>query len=192
LPTHGLIQNFATTGGSFTFIPARGFRGQDRFTFQATDGSAYTANVTFNINVIAPPDPNGNGLPDLWEEKYEITDVNADLDGDGQSNLDEYFANTNPTNAASVFGVLEARRDGSGRVTLKWRSIGGIRYRVQYSNGGASGSFKGVFTDILRSLNAEMDSAPVDVPSTQTFVDDFTLTGGSASNARYYRIEIVQ
>ncbi len=49
-------------------------------------------------------DTDNNGLPDSWERTYFGglgQDPNADSDGDGVSNLQEYLDGTNPTNAAS-------------------------------------------------------------------------------------------
>ncbi len=49
-----------------------------------------------------PTDSDGNGLPDLWELHYfgHIgVDPNADPDGDGLSNIQEYRYHTNPTKA---------------------------------------------------------------------------------------------
>lgn len=50
----------------------------------------------------ADPDDDNDGIPDSWEEKYGLnttdpTDANKDADGDGFSNLDEYKAETDPT-----------------------------------------------------------------------------------------------
>jgi len=45
----------------------------------------------------APADGDGDGLPDTWESAYSVSDPNADNDGDGFSNLQEYLAGTNPT-----------------------------------------------------------------------------------------------
>ena len=53
-------------------------------------------------------DTDGNGLPDIWEELYFGklgVDPNADPDGDGLTNLQEYLHQTNP---------LEADTDGDG------------------------------------------------------------------------------
>jgi hypothetical protein len=63
---------------------------------------------------------------------------------------------------------------------------------VRYSNGGPGGGLTGVFTPIVRAVAVEMDAAPLGTPTTQSFTDDFTLTGGAPPyRARYYRIEVV-
>jgi hypothetical protein len=192
-PEHGVNNNFNSGSGAITYFPAHGYRGFDQFTYHANDGTVSSPVVTVNLQVVSPPDANTNDIPDSWESLYGINDANADSDGDGQSNLEEFFANTNPTNAASVLHIDNASRGSNGHVTLIWPSVGGTRYRVQFSNGDTNGSFNGIFTDIERPVNFEMDSAPYGVSSTQTFVDDFTLSGAEGTNrARYYRVKTVQ
>jgi hypothetical protein len=63
-----------------------------------------------------------------------------------------------------------------------WHSVGGKRYRVQYSDGNPM-----VFKDVVRAVNVEIDPAPHGAASYQTFVDDGSLTGGS-SPKRFYRV----
>ncbi|MDB6024549.1 MAG: phosphohydrolase [Verrucomicrobiales bacterium] len=190
-PSRGLNSNFNPDAGTVTYQPARGFRGVDQFSFHVSDSSRTSTVVNVTLNVISPPDTNGNGLPDAWEAKYGVTNPSADNDGDGHSNLQEYFANTNPTNAASVLRISAAARDQNGRITLQWPSVGSTRYRIQYSNGLTNGSINAPFIDIVRPLSLEMDPSPVDTPSTRTFLDDFTLTVAPTNRARYYRLKVV-
>ncbi len=193
LPTHGLLQPFNATAGSVGYVPIYGYRGTDRFTFSATDGILTSSIASMNLTIVAPSDTNANGLPDFWEALYGVTNPLADNDGDGKNNLEEYQSSTNPTNAASVIKITSEVRAASGHTTVTWASIGGVRYRVQYSNGSANGGFNNSFTDIIRPLANEMDIAPAGTASSQTFTDDFTLTGSApVSGQRFYRIKVIQ
>jgi hypothetical protein len=192
-PTHGLLRDFNPVTGAFTYWPAYGYRGSDRFTFTASDGQATSAAATMNFTVVSPPDTNANSLPDSWEAAYGLSDPEGDADGDGQSNLEECLANTNPTNAASVLQITDWLRLTNGHVSLAWDSIGGTRYRVQFRNGTDTSGVLGAFTDLVQPLTNEMDASPYGATSAQTFTDDFTLTGGSPTNhSRYYRIRVVR
>jgi len=191
-PLHGQLQSFNSAAGVVTYVPIHGYRGTDRFTFSATDGQLTSSAASMNLTVVAPGDTNANGIADAWETAYGVTSANADDDNDGRSNLEEYQSNTNPTNAASVIKIISEVHAPTGHTTITWASVGGVRYRVQFSNGTNNG-FNGVFTDIIRPLTTELDAASVGASSTQTFTDDFTLTGGSpASGQRYFRIKTVQ
>ena len=193
LPTHGVLQAFNPFAGTVTYVPIHGYRGTDRFTFSATDGLLNSSSASMNLTVIEPSDTNSNGLPDAWETLYGISNPTDDNDGDGRNNLEEYQSNTNPTNAASVIKITGETHATNGHTTITWTSVGGVRYRVQYSNGSANGGFNGAFTDIVRSLAIELDASPIGAASTQTFTDNFTLTGGSpASGQRYFRIKVIQ
>jgi hypothetical protein len=187
-PANGLIKDLNPGTGAFTYFPPRMFRGFDNFGFKASDAIATSGAASFNIIVIAPSDTNGNGLPDGWEAVYGVTDPAADSDGDGVSNGQEYMAGTNPTNAASLLRLSSITRQTNGHFVLTWPSIGGTRYRLQYGNGIASGAN---LTDIVRSLGVELDASPYGSGSTQTFVDDFTLTPPPTNGARFYRVKVV-
>ena len=190
-PQHGQLQAFNPSLGLVTYVPIRGYRGTDRFTFSATDGTLTSSVASVNLTVVAPADTNANGIPDAWEAAYGITDANADDDGDGRSNLEEYLANTNPTNSASVIMITSQLRAANGHTTITWASVGGVRYRVQYTDGTAAG-LGNTFTDIVRPLAAELDAAPAGTASSQSFTDDFTLTSPPPGGSRFYRIKIVQ
>jgi hypothetical protein len=69
-----------------------------------------------------------NGLPIPWlVQNFGTTNVNANADSDldGQSNLQEYLAGTNPNNAASVLRITSITR-GTPTLTyatLQWTSV---------------------------------------------------------------------
>jgi hypothetical protein len=192
-PSHGLLRNLDPSSGTVTYWPAYGYHGSDRFTFSAHDGQLGSSVASVNLNVISPPDANSNGLSDAWEAAYGISDPGGDADGDGQSNLQECLANTNPTNAASGFEILSRVRQTNGHFVLTWSSVGGTCYRVQFRNRTATSGVAGAFTDIVRPLTNEMDPSPYGATSTRTFTDDFTLTGGAPTNySRYYRVRVVR
>ena len=181
-PLHGVIADLDAVRGTLTYVPARGYHGVDHFTYQASDGMTNSPIGTIAVNVTAPPDGNANGLPDYWEASYGITDPSADADHDGQSNLAEYLAGTNPTNAASVLRLLSAACEADGPFTLTWSSVGGTRYRVQCASGGADGPF----TDVVRDIANEIDTSPYGTASTQSF------SQASTNTASYYRIQVVR
>jgi hypothetical protein len=59
---------------------------------------------------VTDPDDDNDGIPDVWELAYGLDPFNAadallDSDRDGVLNLDEYVANTVPTNEASYFRI---------------------------------------------------------------------------------------
>lgn len=54
-PAHGLLS--LNANGSFTYTPMAGYSGGDSFTYKASDGTAYSAVTTVNINVIVPNNP---------------------------------------------------------------------------------------------------------------------------------------
>lgn len=192
LPLRGVLNNFNPTAGTVTYIPVRGSRSLDGFAYTASDGVGASAPGNLTIFIAPPLDIDANGLPDAWETSYGVTNALADNDGDGQNNLQEYFAGTNPTNAASALRITSTSLDPGGSFNLAWSSVGGTRYHVQYANGSTNSGFP-MFIDIARPLELEMDMSPYGSNSTQSFTDDFSLTGGIPPNkARYYRIKVVQ
>jgi hypothetical protein len=87
-------------------------------------------------DTIAPgADSNGDGIPDAWELQNFGTiniDPNADPDGDGQSNLQEYLAGTNPTNGTDYLHITaESFASGGTSATLTWSSVPTRFYYIQ-------------------------------------------------------------
>jgi hypothetical protein len=86
-----------------------------------------------------------DGLPDAWEHATGLDDIpgasaNTDEDGDGQTNLQEYLAGTNPLNGASVLAV-NIQSVAGNTVTLTLNALAGHTYRVQSSPTLAAGSW---------------------------------------------------
>lgn len=85
-----------------------------------------------------PSDADGDGLPDAWELEHgfspdDPTDADLDFDGDGTSNLREYYFGTNPADRAFGFSLRISyfSRDGASEVRV--RAVVGKRYRLQHA-----------------------------------------------------------
>jgi hypothetical protein len=62
-----------------------------------------------------------------------VPDAMADSDGDGQCNLDEYVAGTDPTSSDSCFVLHDAVLLPDGRMVISWDSITGRVYSIYWS-----------------------------------------------------------
>jgi hypothetical protein len=101
-----------------------------------TDGrrsplSGPTTNSTYSAS------PTWGGIPQEWMAFYFGNDIfawpspYADSDGDGASNLNEFLAGTDPTNANSVMRIrLQQTHQG---LYLNWNTQPGLIYQVQTS-----------------------------------------------------------
>jgi hypothetical protein len=184
-PAQGLVSDFNPTSGILTYTPAHAFTGIDVLSFNVSDGMTNSPTATVTIQVLPPADGDADGIPASWKSMFGISDSNADSDGDGLTNAQEYWANTNPTNSASNLRIINVCFNDLGHVVLQWASVGGTRYRVCYGD-----SAVGPFAQLIRPPAMEMDAGPYGQASAQTFVDDFSLTGSSLSGSRFYRVQV--
>jgi PKD repeat protein len=120
-----------------------------------------------------------------WQIQYfgSITNpaaaADADPDGDGQNNMAEFLAGTDPTNSASVFRITSIARQGQGfRIT--WTTGIGTTNALQVASGDACGGCSNNFIDLFDVTNT--------AATTITYLD-----AGAATNfpARYYRVRLV-
>lgn len=85
------------------------------------------------INLTLGEDSNGDGLPDAWQRRInaDLSKVgpNADADGDGMSNMQEYLAGTYAFDPQSGF-TLSISRMTNGAPVLAFTAIAGRSYTV--------------------------------------------------------------
>jgi hypothetical protein len=80
-----------------------------------------------------------DGIPDSWRLLWfgtvsnALSAANADPDGDGASNWQEYVAGTNPNDSTSVFQFLPGASFALPNFTLQWPSVINKHYTVQSS-----------------------------------------------------------
>jgi PKD repeat protein/endonuclease/exonuclease/phosphatase family metal-dependent hydrolase len=103
----------------------------------------------------------------------------ADPDGDGQNNLAEFLAGTDPTNNAAVFRIVSATAEGSN-VRLTWTMGSDRTNALQLSTGSVSGNYSNNFADVFTVTNT--------VGNVTNYLDLGAATNGSV---RYYRVRLV-
>jgi hypothetical protein len=128
------------------------------FAFQAsTNGSVWgPRSSSFNITVNAPAgtDADSDSLPDSWEQQYFNGPTNAiadaDDDGDGFSNLQEYISGFNPTNGTLFFKVttFETPTATNGGFVVRWNAVTGRVYGVHWTTN-LLNSFQPLNTNIV-------------------------------------------
>jgi hypothetical protein len=125
-PASPVTSNGTTTVG-ITFDPSS--TGTKTATVSIVNNDANESPYQFAIS--GNTDADNDGLPDGWETPYNVTDPNADNDGDGMSNRDEFIAGTLPRDATSVFRIKSIVSDANG-CEVSFDSLTGRVYRVEY------------------------------------------------------------
>jgi hypothetical protein len=99
---------------------------------------AYVQTDSIQKGALAP-----DGLPIAWLlQNFGTTNVNAnaDPDHDGQSNLQEYLAGTDPNNAASVLKITSILRT-TPNTTLNWNAVSTRYYAIQTNTSLTTGAW---------------------------------------------------
>jgi hypothetical protein len=97
-------------------------------------GKYAARNYEFTV-MRADQDADIDRISNAWEMQYFGGATNclasADADGDGFSNLEEFFAATNPTNATSQFAISASTAEG---FAVNWSPVDGREYSVYWSS----------------------------------------------------------
>lgn len=102
----------------------------------------------------------------------------VDADGDGQTNLSEYLAGTNPTLSNSVMRILTMTRTTNGTdVTLNWASVTGKKYQIE------SSTTAGDATDPWSPVGSEVTATGSG--------SSLTVTASPAEPRRFFRVRVV-
>jgi titin len=106
-------------------------------TATVTDSDGNTSPFSDGVEISSTSSAN-DGIPDAWRALYfggngtatnNQSCATCDPDGDGASNSEEFFAGTNPTNAASFFQLNSLlTQDG---IVVDLPSANGISYRLE-------------------------------------------------------------
>jgi hypothetical protein len=118
-------------------------------------GSANSSAATLTVL----PDSDGDGLPDSWETTYFGTSTGAsapvDSDADGMTNLEEFQAGTDPTNASSLLRIV---LNATNSAVLHFVVEANHGYTVQYRTNLSAGAWTA-----LSNFNAQSQVSTVRV-----------------------------
>lgn len=153
------------------------------------DGFAYSANTGWiqlgggllKTTRIVTADQDADGISDAWEKQHfgntTTASAHSDADHDGQPDVQEYLAATNPGSALEHFQVLSQSTQASGtQMTLSFRSSSARLYRIEHTS-----TLTGPWTDSALGLFAP-DAGGV-TTRTITF---------PPSTARFFRVVTVR
>ncbi|NKB24666.1 MAG: hypothetical protein GKR87_09900 [Kiritimatiellae bacterium] len=123
---------------------------------------------------VSLPDSDGDGLPDAWEVIHFGSHAglpNADDDGDGVTNIDEFKAGTDPNDPESLFQFIEVElvlvqgvAGAQGRM-IRWSSMPDRTYAVLRSSNLMSG-----FVPIVTGIDT--------TPPANSYTDETVIGAG--------------
>ncbi|MGD0649969.1 MAG: autotransporter-associated beta strand repeat-containing protein [Verrucomicrobiia bacterium] len=194
-----IVSSNLTLGGTLNVSDAGGF-GIGTYTL-----FTYGKTLTYNgISMGSAPSGYGYGIDigtdgqvklvvsltpfQQWQTNYFGSTNNpaaapdADPDGDGMSNTNEFLAGTNPTNSLSALRIISIVPQ-SNSVAIIWATAGGRTNAVQATAGDANGGYTTNFVDLSRLIILSGSG-----DATTNYID---VGGATNIPSRYYRVRLV-
>ena len=111
----------------------------------AAKGNSFVRRVTISSLVVlalllAKPisglDQNGDGMSDIWQQKYSVASADADLDytGTGLTNRQKSLLGLDPRDPKAGFRLDILKDTGSNQLRLQLPTVYGKRYQIESSN----------------------------------------------------------
>ncbi|MBT3295998.1 MAG: hypothetical protein HN383_12060 [Verrucomicrobia bacterium] len=152
-------------------------------------------------------DADGNGLSDRWEDTYlagktgEDATSGGDADGDGRSNLNEFYAGTDPDNSNSYMRIVGADLPAAASSDLAIQWIGGGFYGpTQFVNvgdaqlrtfsirasdqAGENKSAYGTASGLLLATNTWIDTNAVNETAQRFYEISVSMAGSNLTNTQ--------
>jgi hypothetical protein len=128
-------------------------------------------------------DSDSDDIPNAYElanglNPNDETDRDTDLDGDGQSNYDEFLAGTAANDPNSLLAFTSYTLV-NGTVSASWSSVPGMNYRVEFS------------TDLVTWTDVGFDFPAADAPATETPTGDLSLVDLGTPLTAFFRVLVV-
>jgi hypothetical protein len=138
-------------------------------------------NQVATTSIAMPADSDGDGIPDAWELESSggltLLTAAGDRDGDGFSDLAEYYADTDPLNPADCLRITQfSRRLGPPQIFIQWTSVPSRLYVIEARDSMVAGAW----TDV------GLGSLPAAGPETS-----FLFPNTAAPN-RYFRVRALR
>ncbi len=153
-----------------------------------TDSQVFYVDPSFNYAFIPSfsqtlqpmdtADPDGDGLINSWEKSLTSNPNDADSDGDGVGDVQEWRAGTQLTNSQSRLVMVELTPQSDVTMGVRWDSVPGKAYQVEFRPG-----------DLLTPSGPYADVSGVITALTE--VTTTTVTNAPA-NAGHYRVRLVE
>ncbi len=127
---------------------------------------------------VSATDSNQDGIPDAWATAHGFTIgatiANTDSDGDGLTNLQEFYAGLDPRDANSILRLKNIVRSGSD-IQLTFPSVLGRIYRLEWCSDLTTGDWQSLLDGIVGTGSA------------MQLVD----AQGSSAGRRFYRLRVL-